>query len=66
MKKVVCIKDYKSSFFNLVDEVVHAQKGDLITITNTDFTYTYCVNERTKKRFWLPNIVVDRFFEEVK
>lgn len=66
MKKVVCIKDYKSSFFNLMDEVVHAQKGDLITITNTDFTYTYCINEHTKKRFWLPTVAVEKFFEEVK
>lgn len=66
MKKMICIKSYSSSFFNLENTVTHASEGDLVTMTNQDFTFSYFINDRTDIKFWLPNIVVDRFFEEVK
>lgn len=66
MKKMICLKDYQNCFFNLAGEVCHAKEGDFISITGNDLTFTYAINQRTGLKFYMPNVVVDRFFEEVK
>lgn len=66
MEKMVCKKDYSSSFFNLETPITHAKEGDLVTLTNQDFTFSYFINEHTQKRFYIPTIIVNSFFEEVK
>lgn len=66
MKTLVCKKDFKSSFFNLENTVTHAKEGDVVILTNQDFTYSYFINKRTDLKFWLPTVAMETFFEEVK
>lgn len=66
MKKMICKKSYTSSFFNLETPITHAKEGDLVTLTNQDLTFSYFINEHTQTKFYIPTIVMDRFFEEVE
>lgn len=66
MKTLVCKKNYTSSFFNLETPITHAKEGDLVIMTNQDFTFSYFINEYTQTRFYIPTVALDRFFEEVK
>lgn len=66
MKKMVCKKEYSSSFFNLEAPITHAKEGDSLIMTNQDFTFSYFINESTQTRFYIPTVALDRFFEEVK
>lgn len=60
--KVKCVKNYESSFFNLVSCHSYAKKGDECTIISEDNTFITLKNHQTGIKFYLPKCVFENFF----
>ena len=60
--KVKCVKNYESSFFNLVSCHSYAKKGDECTIISEDNTFITLENHQTGTKFYLPKCVFENYF----
>lgn len=60
--KVKCVKNYESSFFNLVSCHSYAKKGDECTIISEDNTFITLENHQTGIKFYLPKCVFEIYF----